>query len=157
MLKSKTLFDEEQVNKRKAWADHFTKYCSEQRITGNRPNFFLDCPAPLTVHSARGYATKSFIGHEQFEVIRAYVGKRGHLIFVFEPIPKHGEFQTMECPEDALHKTFPMMLKWLESLDIRAEDSEMERARKEAERLEAEAHARAVLETRLQDERFGSW
>ncbi len=47
--------------------------------------FTLAMPVTLTVKKAQGFRRESFTGSETFLLKRAYVGKSGNLIFIFEP------------------------------------------------------------------------
>lgn len=60
-------------------------YLSAQSASG-RQSFSLGEPTQLTVSRKGGQFTKKpHIGGEEFAFVRAYMGKRGSLIFVFKP------------------------------------------------------------------------
>lgn len=64
-------------------------------------HFELAEPASLTAKDRHGkYSARAFIGGEKFVPSSAYVGKRGHLIFVFKPATPAADFAHVEMDED---------------------------------------------------------
>lgn len=60
--------------------------------------YILAGPCNLPVKLRNGsYQTKGFIGGEQFLPRSAYVGKKGHLVLVFSPVPAN-TYAYMELP-----------------------------------------------------------
>jgi hypothetical protein len=122
------------------------------------PLLRLDAPGTHTIKMHSGqYRKVPFIGDEEFLPGHVYLGKRGALIYCFEPSPMMEKVQHLEVGEDAVNEVFPGFSGFVEKIWAAEEGRDVAKAKEEAARLENAAHERAVVETRMQDQRFGSW
>lgn len=129
------------------------------RDADNLPTFEVDGPHSLTIFRHSGqYAKRPFIGEEQFIPVSVYLGKRGDLIYCFRPNAwGPTEYKHIEVPGKDVENVFKGFREFL--VRVLDEDDEATRAaaRNEADEVEARAHAAALQEARMNDERYGSW
>ena len=116
-------------------------------------SFMLTAPAKHTTLTGKEYKIKPFIGGEEFEPWRAYVGKKHGTIIVLKP--KYPcDFEFLEVPEKqcktAFGAAFPMYMREVLSDVMDAKEELAAQARKLQE-MERNAEAAA------QYSEFGSW
>lgn len=70
-----------------------------EAIARTGETFMLSSPETLTVSRSSGvYSKKAHIGSEDFKPVRAYLGKRGKIIYVFKPVMV-ADYEEMEMDE----------------------------------------------------------
>lgn len=117
--------------------------------------FMLSSPMTLTVKKPNGgYSKVAHVGSEDFQPVRAYLGKRGKLIFAFKPVMV-SEYSEMEMDEESCKAHLVGFKDFLREFvgDIDYKTGQIRArlaAKKEAEKL-ADRH-----ET-YKDIGFGSW
>jgi hypothetical protein len=116
--------------------------------------FMVGAPQKLTTAiEGQGYKIKAFIGGEEFEPVRAYVGKKHGTIIVFKP-KDPSEFETIEVPEKSCRTVFgaqfPIYMKEVLADVLEAKEELTAQAKRAAE-IEANAEAMESYQE------FGSW
>lgn len=117
--------------------------------------FMLAAPETLTVKRANGaYSKQAHIGSEDFAPSRAYVGKRGRMIFVFTPVMV-AEYIEMEMDENQAREKLMGFKDYLKENmgDVHAMLAEARvnaAAREERKSMESRSEA-------YKDIGFGSW
>lgn len=118
-------------------------------------SFMLSSPLALTVKKANGtYSKVAHVGSEDFAPARAYMGKRGKIIFVFKPVMV-SEYSEMEMDDRQARESLVGFKEWLREnfgdmqgklADIRAEAAKKAEQTKLADRYET-----------YKDIGFGTW
>jgi hypothetical protein len=117
--------------------------------------FMLSAPITLTVKRPnQSYAKVPHVGSEDFEPVRAYMGKRGKLIFVFKPVMV-SEYSEMEMDEASATANLvgfkDFLAEYVGDLDFKAGQIRARIAgKKEQEKLADRAET-------YKDIGFGSW
>jgi len=129
-------------------------------FVGKRPfSITLNAPAQLTTKSGGKYSKTPFIGGEKFTVVGVYLGKRDGIIV--QAKGGMGAGTVIEVPASTAESQFDgyeaMLTKFVGVYGMEDDTEGMTAARSEAELLEQAAHQKALLETRMEDGRFGSW
>lgn len=116
-------------------------------------------PMSVTVKISSGtYGKKALIGGETILLTGAYLGKRDGVI-----IQGHisGMIDILEFPaktaESVLTGYETILSTFIDTYGLTDDTSEMIAAKSKAELIETQAHEKAMLETRREDSRFGSW
>jgi hypothetical protein len=74
--------------------------------------FMLGSPETLTVKRPNGaFSKKAHIGSEDFKPVRAYLGKRGKIIFVFKPVMV-ADYDEMEMDENQAKEKLIGFKEW---------------------------------------------
>lgn len=120
----------------------------------------LNAPAQLTCKSGGKYSKVPYIGGEKFTVVGAYLGKRDGIIIQAKGGMGKGT-SVIEIPASTAESQFDgyeaMLTSFVGAYGMEDDAADMTIARSEADLLEQEAHQKALLETRMEDGRFGSW
>ena len=142
---------------KEAWVEKINRYIAKIEA----PVFELSLPSKHTVKLRDGsYSVRPFIGGEKFYPLNAYLGKRGDVIWVFSPHENNlydREFAQLEVPSAKMLDSFYYFREFLNKIEDEDDDSETALIQAGAKKIENEAHARAVAETHMNDERYGSW
>ena len=121
-------------------------------FTASDETFMLGEPLTLTVLRDKGYSKAPHVGSEDFKPVRAYMGKRGKMIFVFKPVMVT-DYKEMEMDEAQAVKSllgFQMFLnEHLKSVVERLKETRIE--------LAAEAERKSLADRYEKYEGFGSW
>lgn len=131
-------------------ADQITEYFASSTQT----RLMLNEPHQLTVKKANGqYSKKAHIGGEEFIPLRAYLGKRGQIIYVFRPADAadYAELEVTEKEANELLDGFVAFMK--KAPDLRE-------AMTSAKKIAADAAEREKLAGKAEqyaDLGFGSW
>ena len=124
-------------------------------LTATNETFMLAAPETLTVKRSNGaYSKQAHIGSEDFAPTRAYVGKRGRMIFVFTPVMV-AEYVEMEMDENQAREKLMGFKDYLKENmgDVHAMLAE---ARANAATREERKSLESRTET-YKDIGFGSW
>jgi len=120
----------------------------------------LNQPMNVTYRMPSGFAKKAMVGGETFLIVFAYLGKRDGVIIQArrcDDLTSIYEFPA-SVAENALEGYQDIVDQFVQTYGLTGDtDSTVIEARKEAQRIEDEAHQAALLESRMQDRRFGSW
>lgn len=116
----------------------------------------LDSPMSITVSVLGKYSRVPMIGGEEFSVVGCYMGKRDGVILLM--LGEHeGQLKTFEMPahvaDQHLEGLDNLLAKFIGTYGMEDPDDLMG----EGKRIEDEAHADAILQSRMSDQRFGSW
>ena len=124
-------------------------------LKASNETFMLSAPETLTVKRANGaFSKQAHIGSEDFAPAKAYVGKRGRMIFVFTPVMV-AEYVEMEMDENQAREKLMGFKDYLKENmgDIHAMLAEARAnaaTREERKSLESRSEA-------YKDIGFGSW
>jgi hypothetical protein len=115
--------------------------------------FLVSAPQKLTTKTNDQFSIKPFIGGEEFEPVRAYVGKKHGTIIVFKPRDPC-DFHFLEVPEKQCREVFgagfPVYMRTILA-DVMEAKEELAAQAKRQDELEANA------EKMTQYAEFGSW
>lgn len=110
-------------------------------FAANHETFMLGEPLQLTVLRRDGrYSKRSHIGGEDFKPIRAYIGKRGKLIYVFRPVMV-SDYEHMEMEDSEACEKLTGFKDYIKH----AAGSEFERLNNETKRAAADRAEREKL------------
>lgn len=113
----------------------------------------LDSPMSVTMKRSGTFSRIPMIGGESFAVIGAYLGKRDGVILNLLG-DYEGQINSFEMPASKAEEHLEGYKKLLERFIVTYGDEDLG---VDSERIESEAHAAAILQSRMSDNRFGSW
>lgn len=118
-------------------------------------SFMLSSPLALTVKKANGaYSKVAHVGSEDFAPARAYMGKRGKIIFVFKPVMV-SEYSEMEMDERQARESLVGFKEWLRE-NFGDMQSKLTEIRSEAAKKAEQTKLADRYET-YKDIGFGTW
>lgn len=124
-------------------------------FSANTYDFILKAPEKLTVLKGGAYSKKPYIGEEEFTGVRAYVGKSGKVIVVFQD--KDDSATQVEIPlNEMLTKLHGVSIFSNDLAELR-DNRIMESARADGAKIESLAHEQAERVRQLNNPAFGSW
>jgi hypothetical protein len=131
--------------------------CEELSVTLGKSTetFMLSSPLALTVKKANGaYSKVPHVGSEDFAPARAYMGKRGKIIFVFKPVMV-SEYSEMEMEERQARENLVGFKEWLRE-NFGDMTSKLAEIRSEAAKKAEQTKLADRYET-YKDIGFGTW